>query len=538
MIKNTLSKNSGITLLVLVITIIVIIILSTVTINAILGDNGLMQQAQKTKDQTENSITSEETETNGVLVEYANVMEEDKDISLAGPQETPEPDEGGSEFIMDYGVVEIKWLQGNTDFVASEPNAPKVKNISNGTMSLVRYDESSQTWVDGTEYSYVSVKGSIDNNSSKWANARVTIDGIDSYFVWIPRYAYRIVYFNSEASKNEYKEGTLTEEAAVASGKIVGYSDSRGIVDKDGKKVTTVASTAKPMVSSDYFMVHPAFTNDVTIGGWSQNLEGIWIGKYEACLVDTSSGSNIRTTSSTIGNILLSDTTNRAITVQPNMSSWRYISIGNMYTNARDYSKELESHMLKNSEWGAVAYLTESSYGRNGTEVTNNNSSNYITGIAGNSIDDSSASGTTNEYNTEKGVLASSTGNVYGIYDLSGGIWERTASYYNGEDADTTSMGYGSSFASIGGKSDAYSTVYNTTGSGSDSYKQNYIYGDATYETAGWHSDYAYFVYTVYLFFLRSGGYSNTTTAGVFYFGSSNGNIDGNHGFRLALSVL
>ena len=42
-----------------------------------------------------------------------------------------------------------------------------------------------------------------------------------------------------------------------------------------------------------------------------------------------------------------------------------------MYTSARAYATNLNSHMLKNSEWGAVAYLTESKYGRNGEEVDN-----------------------------------------------------------------------------------------------------------------------------------------------------------------------
>ena len=74
-----------------------------------------------------------------------------------------------------------------------------------------------------------------------------------------------------------------------AEGQIKGYSDSRGIVDAEGKKVANVASTTKEMVSEDYFMVHPAFTADETYGGGFGNnngsndngIRGIWIGKYE-----------------------------------------------------------------------------------------------------------------------------------------------------------------------------------------------------------------------------------------------------------------
>ena len=40
---------------------------------------------------------------------------------------------------------------------------------------------------------------------------------------------------------------------------------------------------------------------------------------------------------------------------------------------------------MKNDEWGAVAYLSKSKYGKENEEVWINNSSSYITGSAGNS---------------------------------------------------------------------------------------------------------------------------------------------------------
>ena len=185
-------------------------------------------------------------------------------------------------------------------------------------------------------------------------------------------------------------------------------------------------------------------------------------------------------------------------------------------------------YVLKNSEWGAVAYLTESKYGRNGTEVTINNSSDYITGSAGNSVSADEDVGTTSEYWSPQGVLASSTGNVYGIYDLSGGAWEYVASYYNGG----SSLSNGSSFASQNGTSTEYATAYTGT-SASSAYKP----GDATYETSGWHGDAAYFVRSSNPFFLRGGYYSNGTNAGVFYFDYSGGYANSNCSFRMCLAV-
>ena len=44
--KNIKNKAKGITLIALVITIVILIILSTVTINTVFGDNGLIAKAQ------------------------------------------------------------------------------------------------------------------------------------------------------------------------------------------------------------------------------------------------------------------------------------------------------------------------------------------------------------------------------------------------------------------------------------------------------------------------------------------------------------
>ena len=260
------------------------------------------------------------------------------------------------------------------------------------------------------------------------------------------------------------------------------------------------------MVSEDYFMVHPAFIKDVNAGGWTEELTGIWVGKYESARSDTN------------GSTQGSATT---IKVQPAQTSFRNITIGNMYTYAKAYSTDLKSHMLKNSEWGAVAYLTESTYGRNGTEIGFNTNSSYLTG-----------GGTGTAY-VDSNKLQSSTGNEYGIYDLRGGAYEYVAGYYNGSDANTTNIGYGSPFASKGGSSNEYATAYTGT-----STNTSYKYGDATYETKSWHSDCFAFVMSNHLFFER-GGYCNSSSsdAGVFYYYSAVGSSNSLISFRLALVV-
>ncbi len=83
--KQTFQETSnckGITLAALVITIIILIILSAVTITAVLGDNGLIEQAKITKNITEQSIEDEAEKLNRLSQEYANLMSEDETIDV------------------------------------------------------------------------------------------------------------------------------------------------------------------------------------------------------------------------------------------------------------------------------------------------------------------------------------------------------------------------------------------------------------------------------------------------------------------------
>ena len=459
-------KEKGITLIALVITIIVLLILAGVSIAMLTGENGILTQAQRAKNETEEARVEEEN----IITDY-------------------------EDYISQYtngGYVESKGV-----------NAPVLKD----NMELITYNEETGEWEENNSnsaYDYVEGTGTDDNNESKWANARVTIDGVESYFVWIPRYAYKITY-NDDDDKSA--GGTIDVKFLV--GTSDNYYDEKGELQKAKRAVTGKEDTTK-----DYY-VHPAFTNNVELGGWDSELTGIWVGKYETSLVDTANQENITnvvTDSEEKGNILLSEVENREIAVQEGMSSWRYCTIGNMYTNARSYEKNLNSHMLKNSEWGAVAYLTHSKYGRNGNEIGMNDES-YITAMG-----------------DIANVEQSSTGNVYGIYDLSGGALEYVSSYYNGSDA----LSNGNSFAIKNGTSNKYSTIYTEI-----VLNENYKNGDATYETNGWNNDYANFVDIDNAFFVRGGRFgSNVSNAGIFFFSSSNGYGNNGYGsFRVCLIV-
>ena len=185
--------------------------------------------------------------------------------------------------------------------------------------------------------------------------------------------------------------------------------------------------------------------------------------------------------------------------------------------------------MMKNDEWGAVAYLSKSKYGKN-AEVDINSDSSYYTG-----------GGSGNAYVTNVGQ--STTGTVHGVYDMSGGAWEYVAAYVNNGNSNLTS--YGSSLVNGEAKTN---NVY-SKGS-SDSRDNNYSansgkYGDAVYETSAsgsgstsWYGDYSDFPYTDWPFFYRGGACSVGTNAGVFFFSNYGGDSDSDFSFRPVLVAL
>ena len=212
--------------------------------------------------------------------------------------------------------------------------------------------------------------------------------------------------------------------------------------------------------------------------------------------------------------------------------------------------------MLTNFEWGAVAYLTNSKYGRctNGscTEVTTNNCSSRITGIGANTVSASSSSTTcttaANQYNGTYGKLASTTGNITGVYDMSGGSWE----YVMGNISDVTT-GYTFYPSSSSFSSSWYTTstakylttyAYGTTRNDQTAYNRGRL-GDATAETllsastsGSWYSNHSNISSASFAWFFRGGYWRNGSDAGVFGFSSLNGHSDSDYSSRAALVSL
>ena len=507
------------------------------------GENGILTQAQRAKNETEKAQANEQS----ILDSYEDYMK-----GTTGGQWDEEKEVNTPQLMT--GMTRVSFN------LPSEDGSTKGEVVKEGEAG---FDENN--W--------------YDYSTSKWANA-VTKDG--SYWVWIPRYEYKI----------------------------------------DGQTIDVTFIPTRQTKADEGYKIHPAFTDEsstnYTNGGWDNELAGIWVAKFEAGYASKNNSapvvaSNVNYSQTQVfaarqetgtGSQEWIDARNcldgvygstvtaiKYPTFQPVTYSMNYISISDCYDISRALtdngniyglsSSSTDSHLMKNSEWGAVAYLSWSKYGtnehepyKNNINVGNNITSVYeVTGLTTGTTNDiakitsaddikningrngNTANNGIYAWDQLTGQKASSTQNMYGIYDLSGGVIENIAGYIN--NGNNNLRTYGSSVIVGGDTSTKYATVYpykNDENSNLDTacgdnyiyYKNNgNMYGDAIGETStsgtgssSWNGDYSIFPGVDFPFTARGGNQWGSSEAGLFSFDHTDGVNASTYGFRPVLVAL
>ena len=370
-------------------------------------------------------------------------------------------------------------------------------------MIPVYYDESTETWKKASKGNSNKKYQWYDYDNKMWANSvtvsstnrskylsanpgtEIPMDDILTMQVWIPRYKYKVWNYNSNTittSKEQEIEITFENETE-STGEITcedNIQGSSGDGTSETCKLKATNETCTDDLCNGKTYTHPAFTFG------DEEIQGFWIGKFE-----------------------LTGTIN-SITTKPNLKAFTgsttslninffETNIMKMKNSGNQYglSTSTDAHMIKNSEWGAVAYLSHSKYGTctDGTckEVNINNSSGNYTGRSGGAPGGSTAINTvytdqtsttqyktygfytydgylldynTNTKSTTKDMskVASTTNNIYGVYDMSGGANEYTMANIvnaNGTTMTPGKSGYTTTTYPDGKYYDKYSYVSN-----------------------------------------------------------------------------
>ena len=420
-----------------------------------------------------------------------------------------------------------------TDELEIKPNVP---DLDDGMIPVVISDtgitktisKDNTSWYNYKEKQWANVVLVNSSSRSKYLNTTgVTVneDDILAYYVWIPRYKYKIWSVDNESKTGQEQEIQIVFESKT-----------------DEKTLGTQVGE---------YRTHSAFTFG------NSELNGIWVGKFE-----------------TTG-------TTDAPTIKPNLQSQNYEDVTTQFhaaqklgTSTYGSTSKVDAHMMKNSEWGAVAYLSHSKYGIN-RELYINNSSYMYTGRSGGNVGGSTAinnvytdqTSTTQynkygfytwdgyllEYNTQNKTtthdiskVASTTGNITGVYDMSGGANEyvmgvfanSSGQLWSGYNTRYQSGTFTSGFTGLLGDNgisytgeafpdskyyDVYKADDGTSINPLTACDGGICYGHGLSEVNKWYGDYAGFVSAGGPWFIRGGYYGDGVNADAFNYGPFHG---------------
>ncbi|MBR1748928.1 MAG: hypothetical protein IJ743_03935, partial [Bacilli bacterium] len=179
------------------------------------------------------------------------------------------------------------------------------------------YNYASHNWANAAliNYSNTTTRNKYFNNDgSVKTNVTIDVNDLLQMYVWIPRYRYKL--WNATM-------GTSTPQAIE--------------IEFESKDKTKSSGS-----TNGEWLTHPAFTFG------EAELNGIWVGKFE--MTGTESQPTILPNQPSLTNLNVS----RMFYSLYNMSSATY-GINKSTT---------DTHMMKSMDWGAVAYLSHSIYGR------------------------------------------------------------------------------------------------------------------------------------------------------------------------------
>ncbi len=270
------------------------------------------------------------------------------------------------------------------------------------------YDYKNQKWANAVFTKNQELREKIlssDGKSIKQeaVDAIIEMEDIHSMWVWIPRYSYKIYSLSNGGEQNV--------------GKVdINFSEKLSEKTDDG------------------FIQHKAFEFGNT------QLSGFWFAKFQA-------GTDELVNNDTLlenANIYFKPDKLAVIDVslKTAFEKCRMMEISNELGFAKETgydfnigdtlteNNNINIHLTKGLEYGAVAYLATSIYGKTGNEdylkeekevYPNSNSGTYSTGYTGRSSGAASASKGDYKYSIAKlGTGASTTGNIYGVYDMAG----------------------------------------------------------------------------------------------------------------------
>lgn len=485
-------------------------------------------------------------------------------------------DELESESIIDVVVCNNNVNRPNLSenmipvYYDEEDNVWRKADVNNKPNEFMWYNYCDKMWANAV--TVMEKDDTRDDLINADVGTEIPMDRINTMLVWIPRYTYEVwnynlngnVFSSPQEINIDFEEGTESSREIECEDMVQGTSDgtfagTEATVSEVCRLKSSGVSCTDSLCKGKKY-THPAFTFG------DEELTGFWVGKFEVssdvvCTVSNSSGVGAGCNLTTINPL-----------TKPNLTSWRGVMVGTydyvvrgMNDSGNVYGFELsdDTHVIKNMEWGAVAYLSHSKYGVN-KEVAINSYNGYMTGCGPQTLDSFISGSICNGYDTELGMSSSTTGNIYGVYDMNGGTREYTMANIISPDGKIMMSGtrgiwnvYSGYtgiviFGSVNDVEDytLYNGLYEYP---EDKYYDKYSYsknslmkgksklGDGIREvynssSYGWYGDSLKFVYNTDPWFNRGGYYDYGNESGIFRSSSGKGMAYEHFSSRLTVS--
>ncbi len=373
--------------------------------------------------------------------------------------------------------------------ILSSGMIPVVYNDDSHNWVKARYDNKGNSWYNYYDKKWANVVVVKDSAESKYNEASIgsviDISDVLAFYVWIPRFKYLVWDINRQTSdvKNysydAKSNGVIIsfEKDENSSGSVscnYNYNLILGLFDECVYSGNRISANTVNSVAADAWYTHPAFTSG------DKELSGFWIGKFET--TGTVDNPTIIPDSVSLSDVPLAE----------------FVRVSKKF-NSYGIDNNLESRIIRNVEWGAVTYLSHSLYGlcadSGCSDVYVNNSIDHYTGRSSGSyiLDDVYQYGTysydgygtvdgTKDSNYSYGVMASTTGNITGVYDMAGGALEFVMGNIGDSEAKVVVGDNSGNWNNIELKRSDYD-LYATIDSVSDGYNRA-ILGDATSEVS------------------------------------------------------
>ena len=463
---NKLKSKKGITLVALVVTIVVLLILAGVSINAVLGDNGIIKKANQAASVTKEAEVKEAI--NRTILEFylTNDYETLEDFLKAkaedGSIDSVTKNADGTLTVKkgEYSVtVENKTNSsggsssgGSTGGETQTPEITvgevKVVANSNGTGSAIT--DAASVYLGNTLY--ITFSYSITGGTTtvdKTIPYAVTANGTYTFTVtgtvngksYTKNVSVTVNQFK-DVYELTYSDGIvyMPEGFKIAKGSASTVQGGVVIEDKDGNQFVWV-----PVATiADYKRTW--YTGDGTLSKYSEALpedektsvekyKGFYIGRYEAGDKDSTEASTpaLRTSSSSTSN---------KISIKANQAPYNYVTRTQAVSLAEGFATKqgykAKTKLVSSYAWDTtISFLQKvnSDYGSSSEEGNYKNTTFSYTDITGASQTKASGS--------EVLVPTGQTTPVCNIYDMGGNVWEWTTESYSNTNSPSALRGGG-----------------------------------------------------------------------------------------------